>query len=314
MDDSSLRIAVLIPCFNEAVAIRQVVEGFSEALPSARIVVYDNNSSDATSEVARTAGAEVRFERLQGKGNVVRRMFADIEADIYIMADGDATYDAAAAPALVARLLDDGLDLVVGSRVTDDHAAYRSGHQFGNWALTSLTSWIFGRSFNDMLSGYRVMSRRFVKSFPAHANGFDTEVELAVHALELRVPVVEVPTRYFARPEGSHSKLSTYRDGWRILKTILRLTKNGRPLAFFMTISAICIIAAVVIAFPLLRTYLDTGLVPRIPTAVLSVGLALMGSISTVCGIVLDTVTLGRRETKNAAYLAHPALSEGRGS
>jgi glycosyltransferase involved in cell wall biosynthesis len=312
MDDPSLRVAVLIPCFNEAVAIGQVIAGFREALPSARIVVYDNNSSDATSDVARAAGAEVRFERAQGKGNVVRRMFADIEADIYIMADGDATYDAAAAPALVARLLDNGLDLVVGSRVTDDQAAYRSGHQFGNWALTSLTSWIFGRSFNDMLSGYRVMSRRFVKSFPAHANGFDTEVELAVHALELRVPAMEVPTRYFARPEGSHSKLSTYRDGWRILKTILRLTKNGRPLAFFLTISAFCVIAAVVIAFPLLRTYLETGLVPRIPTAVLSVGLVLLGSISTVCGVVLDTVTLGRRETKNAAYLTYPALTEGR--
>lgn len=314
MDDPSLRVAVLIPCFNEAIAIRRVVEAFRYALPSARIVVYDNNSSDATSEVARAAGAEVRFERQQGKGNVVRRMFADIEADIYVMTDGDATYDADAAPALLARLIDDGLDMVVGSRVTDDQAAYRSGHQFGNWALTSLTSWIFGRSFNDMLSGYRVMSRRFVKSFPAHANGFDTEVELAVHALELRVPVVEVPTRYFARPEGSHSKLSTYRDGWRILKTILRLTKNGRPLAFFMTISLLCVVAAVVIAFPLLRTYLDTGLVPRIPTAVLSVGLTLMGSISTVCGIVLDTVTLGRRETKNVAYLAQPTLSEGRRS
>jgi glycosyltransferase involved in cell wall biosynthesis len=298
-------IAVLVPCFNEAVAIGTVVDDFRKHLPGARIVVFDNNSTDGTAEVARRHGAEVRTERMQGKGNVVRSMFATIDADIYIMVDGDATYDASAAPALVARLVDDELALVVGSRVTEQATAYRSGHRFGNWALTSLTSWIFGQSFNDMLSGYRVMSRAFVKSFPAHAQGFDTEVELAVHALELRLGTAEAPTAYFARPEGSHSKLSTYRDGWRILKTIIRMAKNGKPLAFFSAACAICVLAAVGLAIPLVQTYVATGLVPRFPTAILSASLVLLGSIFLVCGLVLDTVTLGRREQKYATYLLH---------
>lgn len=310
MEDYQVRVAVLVPCFNEAVAIAEVVQSFHQSLPQARVIVYDNNSTDDTRAIALHAGAEVRTERMQGKGNVVRRMFADIESDVYIMVDGDATYDATAAPQLVAELIDGGLDLVVGSRATNENAAYRNGHRFGNWALTSLTSWIFGRTFTDMLSGYRVMSRRFVKSFPAHATGFDTEVELAVHALELRLPVAEIPTRYFARPEGSHSKLNTYRDGWRILKTIIRLTKNGRPLAFFSTGSVICALSGLALAFPLFRTYLHTGLVPRFPTAILSASLVVMAGIFLVCGLVLDTVTLGRRETKYKAYLAHSALAE----
>ena len=298
-------IAVVIPCFNEAVAIGSVIEAFRTHLPAATIHVFDNNSTDGTADVARAHGAVVRVERMQGKGNVVRSMFAKVDADVYIMVDGDATYDAAAAPMLVARLLEEDLALVVGARVTEEQGAYRTGHRFGNWALTSLTSWIFGQSFQDMLSGYRVMSRQFVKSFPAHAQGFDTEVELAVHALELRVGTAEVPTAYFARPEGSHSKLSTYRDGWRILKTIIRLAKNGKPLAFFSAACVACVLLAVGLAVPLVETYVATGLVPRFPTAILSASLTLLGSIFLVCGLVLDTVTLGRREQKYATYLLH---------
>jgi glycosyltransferase involved in cell wall biosynthesis len=307
VDGTPASIAVVIPCFNEAVAIGTVIDDFRKHLPDARILVFDNNSTDGTADVARRHGAEVRTERMQGKGNVVRSMFATVEADVYIMVDGDATYDASAAPALVARLVDENLALVVGSRVTDQDAAYRSGHKFGNWALTSLTSWIFGQSFNDMLSGYRVMSRAFVKSFPAHAKGFDTEVELAVHALELRLRTAEVPTAYGARPEGSHSKLSTYRDGWRILTTIILMARNGKPLAFFSVACAVCVLVAVGLALPLVQTYVTTGLVPRFPTAILSASLVLLGSIFLVCGLVLDTVTLGRREQKYAMYLLHGA-------
>lgn len=301
------RVAVLVPCFNEAVAIGKVVRDFAESLPQASIVVYDNNSTDDTVSVARAAGAEVRHERLQGKGNVVRRMFADVDADIYVMVDGDATYDAGDAPAMIQRLLDEHLDLVVGTRVTGQQMAYRPGHRFGNRMLTGLAGWIFGRSFTDMLSGYRVMSRRYVKSFPVHAQGFEIETELAVHALELRMPVAEMPSHYFARPEGSHSKLNTWRDGWRILLAIVRLAKNGKPLAFFSLACALCMLLAVVLAWPLLETYLTTGLVPRFPTAILCASLSLLGGVFLVCGLVLDTVTLGRREQKHLAYLGQPA-------
>lgn len=300
------RVAVLIPCFNEAVAIGKVVRDFAGSLPQARIVVYDNNSTDDTAAVARAAGAEVRAERLQGKGNVVRRMFADVDADVYVMVDGDATYDAGAAPEMIRRLLDEHLDLVVGSRVTGQLQAYRPGHRLGNRMLTGLAGRIFGRSFTDMLSGYRVMSRRYVKSFPAHAQGFETETELAVHALELHMPVAEMPSRYGARPEGSHSKLHTWRDGWRILLAIVRLAKNGKPLAFFSLACTLCLLLAVVLAWPLLATYLATGLVPRFPTAILCASLGLLGGVFLVCGLVLDTVTLGRREQKYLAYLSQP--------
>ena len=299
-------MAVLIPCFNEAIAIGKVVRDFADSLPQARILVYDNNSTDDTAAVARAAGAEVRGERLQGKGNVVRRMFADVDADIYVMVDGDATYDADDAPAMIRRLLDERLDMVVGSRVTDHQQAYRAGHRWGNRMLTGLAGWIFGRSFTDMLSGYRVMSRRYVKSFPAHAQGFDTETELAVHALELHMPVAEIPSRYGARPEGSHSKLHTWRDGRRILLANIKLAKNGKPLAFFSLACALCLLLAVVLAWPLLATYLATGLVPRFPTAILCAALGLLGGVFLVCGLVLDTVTLGRREQKYLAYLGQP--------
>jgi len=300
-------VAVLVPCFNEAVTIGEVVRAFARSLPQAKIVVYDNDSTDGTADEARAAGAEVRHERIRGKGNVVRRMFADVDADVYVMADGDATYDAGDAPEMIRRLLDERLDMVVGSRTTDQQQAYRPGHRFGNRLLTGLAGWIFGHSFKDMLSGYRVMSRRYVKSFPAHAQGFDIETELAVHALELRMPVLELPSRYGARPEGSHSKLHTWRDGWRILTTIVRLTKNGRPLAFFSMACTACLLLALILAWPLFETYLMTGLVPRFPTAILCASLGLLGGVFLVCGLVLDTVTLGRREQKYMAYLSQPA-------
>jgi hypothetical protein len=307
IDPLAPRIAVLIPCFNEGATIATVVRDFAAALPSARVFVYDNNSTDDTAEVARAAGAIVRREPMQGKGYVVRRMFADIDADVYVMVDGDATYEAADAPALVSQLCGEQCDVVVARRVNDDSAAYRRGHVIGNRLLTGLAGWIFGNTFADMLSGYRVLSRRFVKSFPMQARGFEIETELAVHALELRMPVVEVPSRYKARPEGSQSKLRTWSDGWQILMTILKLTKNGRPLAFFSVACVACVALSVGLALPLFKTYLLTGLVPRFPTAILSAALALLGSVFLVCGLVLDTVTMGRREAKYLAYLAVPS-------
>lgn len=300
------RIAVLIPCYNEAVAIPVVVRDFAAALPDARIYVYDNNSSDDTARAATEAGAIVRRQDLQGKGHVVRRMFADVDADVYVLVDGDATYNAADAPAMVRRLLQEQLDMVVGSRMSDEMEAYRRGHRFGNWLLTELTGRIFGRTFSDMLSGYRVFSRRFVKSYPARAAGFEVETELTVHALEQHMPVMEYPTRYFARMDGSVSKLSTWSDGWRILMTILKLTKNGRPLAFFSAGAIISSILSLALAMPLIATYAETGLVPRFPTAILCAALMLLAAIFLVCGLVLDTVTLGRREAKHLAYLACP--------
>ncbi|MFP5392730.1 MAG: glycosyltransferase family 2 protein [Gammaproteobacteria bacterium] len=304
---SRYRIAVLVPCYNEAPTIAGLVRDFQRSLPHAHIHVFDNNSRDDTVRLARAAGAHVRSVPLQGKGNVVRRMFADVEADVYIMVDGDDTYDAAAAPGLVERLLEEGLDMVVGSRVSDEAEAYRFGHRFGNRLLTRCVASVFGRSFTDMLSGYRVFSRRYVKSFAAHATGFETETELTVHALELRMPVAEVPTVYKSRPEGSVSKLHTYRDGARILLTILRLVRSERPLAFFSSAALACMLLSLGLAVPLLQTYAATGLVPRLPTAVLCTGLSLFGIILLTCGFVLDTVTKGRIEQKRFAYLAVPA-------
>lgn len=300
------RIAVLIPCFNEAIAIPKVVRDFAAALPTARIYVYDNNSTDNTQEVARAAGAAVRKQDLQGKGHVVRRMFADVDADVYVLVDGDATYDASAAPAMVQKLLDENLDMVVGIRSSNETDAYRQGHRFGNWLLTELAGRIFGRTFSDMLSGYRVFSKRFVKTYPAHSGGFEVETELAVHALELRMPVAECATLYSSRMDGSHSKLSTWRDGWRILMTIFKLTKNSKPILFFGTAAATCSIIAIALALPLLSTYMHTGLVPRFPTAILCSALIVLAGIFVVCGLVLDTVTLGRREQKHLAYLSYP--------
>jgi glycosyltransferase involved in cell wall biosynthesis len=308
MQNPTPTIALVVPCYNEAATIATVIQDFRAVLPRIACYVFDNNSDDDTVAVARAAGAEVRQVRLRGKGNVVHRIFADIEADIYIMVDGDATYDASAAPALVEKIVAEDLDMVVGSRVSDETQAYRPGHRFGNKLLTGFVGMIFGRSFTDMLSGYRVFSRRFVKSFPAHARGFETETELAVHALELRMAVAEVPTRYAARPEGSVSKLRTYSDGWRILATILRLFKAERPLVFFSIGFIFCQLAAIGLALPIIATFLETGLVPRIPTAVLSASIVLLGFLFLVCGLILETVTLGRIEAKRLRYLQIPGL------
>jgi len=300
------RVAVLLPCYNEAAAIGQTVADFRAALPDATIYVYDNNSTDKTVEVAADAGAIVRTERMQGKGNVVRRMFADVEADIYVMADGDATYEAAAAPGLIDLLVNDQLDMVVGARKSEVEAAYRRGHRLGNAMLTGMLAWLFGRSFTDILSGYRVFSRRFVKSFPVLSEGFEIETEISVHALELRMPVAERVTAYAARLEGSESKLSTYRDGWRILRTILTLFRIEKPLAFFGIIGAALALIAIGISIPLFLTFFETGLVPRLPTAVLAMGIMLLAFLNGFCGLILDTVVRGRREMRRLAYLAHP--------
>jgi len=306
IDTTSPRIAVLLPCYNEEAAIVRTINGFRAALPGAAIYVYDNNSRDRTVELARAAGVEVRNERMQGKGNVVRRMFADVDADVYIMADGDLTYDPAAAPAMVKLLLDDRLDMVVGTRLHEAKDAYRGGHVLGNRMFTGLLSKLFGRSFSDIFSGYRVFSRRFVKSFPVLSEGFEIETEISVHALELRMPVGEVETAYGARPEGSESKLSTFRDGWRILKTIATLYRIERPVLFYGSIGALLLIAAILLSIPLVLTYLDTGLVPRFPTAILVTGMTVIAVLCFFAGLILDTVTRGRREMRRLAYLAQP--------
>jgi glycosyltransferase involved in cell wall biosynthesis len=306
-----MKIAVLIPCYNEEKAIPSVVRDFRAALPDADIYVYDNNSKDRTVELAREAGAFVRCEPLQGKGNVVRRMFADIEADIYIMVDGDGTYDAPSAIRMIDRLLSGHLDMVVGSRLqTDAENAFRAGHHFGNKLLTGTVSRIFGDRFDDMLSGYRVFSRRFVKSFPAVSAGFETETELAVHALSLRLPVAEIETPYGARPEGSVSKLNTYRDGIRISWMILQLFREERPMAFFTLLFGAFLLISVGLGVPVVIDFMETGLVPRLPTALLSTGIMLLAFLSLVAGFVLDNVTRGRRELKRLAYLAIPKLED----
>ncbi len=310
MTSPSMRIAVLVPCFNEEAAVAAVVGGFRKALPSAQVYVYDNNSKDRTAEVARAAGAEVRRVRRQGKGQVVRRMFADIDADIYVLVDGDATYDAPSAPGMVERLLADHLDMVVGLRLDQEQAAYRRGHRTGNWLLTSFLSAVFGQAFTDILSGYRVFSRRFVKSFPVLSDGFEIETELTVHALELAMPVAEVETPYYARPEGSVSKLNTWGDGFRILGTILRLYRSEKPLRFFTIIGLFLALVAIGLAIPLAITYLEEGVVPRVPTAILSTGLMIVAVLSVSSGLVLDTVTRGRREMKLLNYLSQPPVGK----
>jgi len=310
IEKASPRIAVLLPCYNEEAAIVRTIDGFRAALPGATIYVYDNESRDRTIELAHRAGAEVRSERMRGKGNVVRRMFADVDADVYIMADGDLTYDPAAAPIMVKLLLDDRLDMVVGTRLHEAKDAYRGGHVLGNRLFTGLLSRLFGRSFSDIFSGYRVFSRRFVKSFPVLSEGFEIETEISVHALELRMPVGEVETAYGARPEGSESKLSTFRDGWRILKTIATLYRIERPVLFYGSIGALLLIAAILLSIPLVLTYLDTGLVPRFPTAILVTGMTIVAVLCFFAGLILDTVTRGRREMRRLAYLSQPAASD----
>lgn len=298
-------VAVLIPCFNEEATVAKVVTDFRAALPDAAIYVYDNNSTDRTREEAAGAGALVRSELLQGKGHVVRRMFADVDADIYVMVDGDGTYDASRAPAMVSKLVDDGLDMVVACRRSEDHqTASRPGHRFGNKIITRTVAWLFGRGFNDMLSGYRVFSRRFAKSFPSAATGFETETEITVHALQIAAPTAEIETRYFPRPEGSLSKLSTFGDGFLILWTILMMLKEVRPFAFFGTVFAVLAVASVLLAVPLIVTYMETGLVPRLPTAVLATGMMLLAFISLTAGLVLDSVSRARLEVKRLAYLS----------
>jgi len=302
---ASLRIAVLIPCFNEEKTVARVVQDFRVALPGAVIYVYDNNSSDHTIQWAKGAGAIVRSEKYQGKGNVMRRMFSDIDADIYVLVDGDSTYHAASAPAMIDKLLTEQLDMVVGSRLTqhEGDASFRPGHEFGNHLLTGFMSMLFGRQLTDMLSGYRVMSRRFVKSFPALAEGFETETELTIHALSLKMPVAEIVTPYGSRPAGSTSKLNTYRDGYRILRTILSLFKKERPLLFFSILSGLLAAISIGLAVPILLTFAKTGLVPRFPTAILATGVMLLSCLSLACGLILDTVTHGRREMKRLSYL-----------
>ncbi len=304
------RIAVILPCYNEAGAIAQTVRGFASALPGATIYVYDNNSTDDSRAIAAAAGAIVRAVRQQGKGHVVRRMFADVDADIYVMADGDATYEAAAAPRMIEAMLADNLDMVVGARKSEVEAAYRRGHRLGNLVLTGLLRRLFGRSFTDILSGYRIFSRRFVKSFPVLSAGFEIETEMSVHALELAMPVSEVITAYAARPEGSVSKLSTWRDGWRILRTIIQLYRIERPVWFYGGIGALFALAGLILAVPLFVTYLETGLVPRFPTAILITGLMIIAALNGMCGLILDTVVRGRREVRRLAYLAHRAPAD----
>lgn len=307
----SKSVAVILPCYNEEAAIAQTVAAFRAALPEAAIYVYDNNSRDRTVEVAKAAGAIVRTERMQGKGNVVRRMFADVDADIYVMADGDATYDARSAPAMVARLVEEGLDMVVGTRVHEHAEAYRRGHVLGNRLMTGFLAGLFGRTFTDIFSGYRVFSRRFVKSFPVLSAGFEIETEISVHALELKMPVGEIETTYFARLEGSVSKLSTYRDGFRILNTIVTLYRIERPILFFGWIAAFFAVAALGLGIPLIWEFMETGLVPRFPTAILATGLMILAFLNIFTGLILDTVVRGRREVRRLAYLAVPGVLRG---
>ena len=300
-------VAILVPCYNEAATIAKVVADFQSALPQATIYVYDNNSSDGTPDIGAAAGAVTRHESQQGKGNVVRRMFADIEADIYIMVDGDDTYDAHTGPTLIETLVGGPYDMVNTARVATADQAYRPGHRFGNWALTALVQLVFGKRVNDMLSGYRAFSRRFVKTFPALSQGFEIETELTVHALELRMPIVEIETPYRARPPDSASKLATVRDGFRILWLIGELIKEERPLPFFAIVSAFLALMSVGLAIPLVGEYLETGLVPRFPTAILSTGMMILAFLALACGLILDTVTRGRHEMKRMGYLALPA-------
>ncbi|RYZ04704.1 MAG: glycosyltransferase [Myxococcales bacterium] len=302
-----LRVAVLVPCYNEEVAIGETVRGMKAALPDATVYVYDNNSKDQTGARAREAGAVVYIERLQGKGNVVRRMFSDVEADVYVMTDGDATYDPVPLPGMIDLLVHENLDMVVGKRIHTAQEAYRPGHVLGNKLLTGFLAWLFGQRFTDILSGYRVFSRRFVKSFPSLSAGFEIETELTVHALTLSMPIAERDAKYFARPEGSTSKLNTYRDGIRILSVMLGLFKNERPLAFYGIAGGVLALLSIALAIPIVITFFETGLVPRFPTAILSASIMLLAFLALVCGLVLDTVTRGRREIKRLSYLQIPS-------
>jgi glycosyltransferase involved in cell wall biosynthesis len=300
------KIAVLLPCYNEEAAIENVVLEFKRILPEATIYVFDNNSKDFTSQNAKRAGAEVRFVKRQGKGAVVNHMFSDVDADIYVMADGDGTYDASAAPKLIEKLISENLDMVCGQRVSSEKAAYRSGHRFGNFALSFAVRKLFGDEFKDLLTGYRVFSKRFAKSFPTMSTGFEIETELAVHSLVLRMPTAEVPTQYFSRVEGSQSKLNTYRDGFRILTRIARLVLEERPLQLFSILFAIVFAFALVLSIPVFVTFFETGLVPRIPTTILITGMILSAFMCLVVGLILNAVTTARKEIRRLTYLNIP--------
>lgn len=304
-----LDIAVLLPCYNEAAAIRMVIERFRSELPQATIYVYDNNSQDGSAQIARDAGAVVFTEPRQGKGFVVRRMFADIDADIYLMCDADGTYDASAAPKLVDELVDHGLDMVVGTRIDPAGTAYRPAHKFGNWMLTSLVRAMFGDGFSDMLSGYRVFSRRFVKSFPLMSQGFEIETELTIHALQLEMPAKELPTHFKDRIAGSESKLKTISDGTRILWTILTLLKQERPFYLFGIAALVLALGSLLLGYPVIMEYMHSGTVPRLPTALLATGTMILASLSLFAGLILDTVTRGREEAKRLRYLEFPSIN-----
>jgi glycosyltransferase involved in cell wall biosynthesis len=301
-----LTIAVLVPCLNEAAAIPKVIADFRRYLPDATIFVYDNGSTDNTAQIARDAGAVVRTEAMRGKGNVVRRMFADIEADVFLLVDGDDTYDASVAPDLIELLLKKSLDMVNGVRVSEVREAYRRGHRLGNRVLTGMVATFFGNRLTDLLSGYRAFSRRFVKSFPALTSGFEIETELSIHALQLRMPLAEIPIEYRERPEGSASKLSTYRDGFRILRTIVYLIKEEKPFAFFSAVAGLLTLLSLYFGLPVVAEFRQTGLVPRLPTALLAAALAILSFLSFACGLILDTVSRGRAESKRLAYLSFP--------
>jgi len=307
---TELSVALIVPCYNEASTIGEVIKSFKAVIPDIRAYVYDNNSTDETITVARAAGAYVYSVSYQGKGNVVRKMFADIDADIYVMVDGDATYDAASAPKLIQVLIDNKLDMVTGKRVSSEMEAYRHGHRFGNKLLTGIVAKAFGKQFDDMLTGYRVFSRRFVKSFPATARGFEIETELTIHSLEQRLPVAEIETPYGVRPEGSESKLNTYSDGFKILQVIFLLIKEEKPLQFFSAVAVLLFVLSLALAWPIFLTYIETGLVPRLPTAILSTGLMLLSFLTVMSGVIMDAVAQSRKESRRFQYLLHKSVAD----
>ena len=302
------RIAVLVPCRNEAATVAAVVTGFRAAVPQCTVHVYDNGSDDGTADVARRAGAIVRSEPRPGKGGVLRRMLGEIDADVYVIVDGDATYDAASAPAMINELVANDLDMVTAIRDEQgEGAAYRRGHRFGNRAFNALLGALFGVRPTDMLSGYRALSRRFAKSFPATSRGFEIETELTIHALAQRLPTAEIRTPYFERPAGSTSKLATYRDGLRILRMTVSLYRDERPLSFFGVFALAFAIAGLVLGGSVVVEFMETHLVPRFPTAILATGLMLLSFLSLACGLILHNVARGQREMKRLAYLAASA-------
>jgi glycosyltransferase involved in cell wall biosynthesis len=308
-ETQALRIAAIVPCHNEALAIAKVVADLRAAVPQMDIYVYDNASTDDTVAIALQAGATVRHEHTKGKGNVVRRAFADVDADVYVLIDGDDTYAAADLPEMIDTLLRGPYDHVLGVRRQDEEGAYRPGHALGNKAFNLLVSGVFKSDVSDMLSGYRVFSRRFVKSFPALSREFEIETELTVHAMSLRVPQVEVPVGFKDRPTGSESKLRTYHDGFRILSLIVGLIRHERPMLFYGLAGALLAVAGFIVGIPVIVDYASTGLVPRLPTAVLALGIVIVAFLSWMIGLVLDGVLKSRREISRLNYLLYPAPS-----